>query len=420
MVKKTFVLLTTSATLVMALVASPAQATTGASAPSAPSANSLPTSASAPCTITGTARAETLVGTSGNDVICGLGGNDTIRGGNGNDTIRGGDGNDNISGGNGNDSIAGDAGNDTIDAGAGNDSINGVAGNDTLVGGPGDDTVLGGDGRDSVSSGTGDDAINGGGGPDSINSGAGDDTCANDTADRRSDPCTTDVSAPAISFPATNTSEIQAGTTALFRWVASDPSGVAMTWGQVGGPPGWVDWCGFATPAPLVSGTAEVGTYELRCAIPATAVNERYTLYVGSADAIGNSSPNWAGFEFTVVNGSSDNRLPEILDIRLPSTVSVGETFTVDIDVTDESGTAGVYSWFLRSASQEPAHTGLVITPLDSATLIAGDRTNGTFRQSLVVSGLATPGTYSLLVSIRDAVGNRGVLTTEYSVTVAP
>jgi len=420
-------LLATSAALLMAIVGAPAQAATAASAPSAPSANSVRAQDSAPCTITGTARAETLVGTSGNDVICGLGGNDTIRGGNGNDTIRGGDGNDSISGGNGNDSITGDGGNDTVDAGSGNDSLTGGTGNDSLAGGTGDDSVLGGDGRDSVASGTGDDAINGGGGVDSINSGAGDDTCANDTADRRSDPCTTDVSAPAISFPATNSSEIQAGSTAVFRWIASDPSGVAMTWGMVGGPPGWVDWCGFATPAPLVEGTAEVGTYELRCDIPATAVNERYTLYIGSADAIGNSSPNWAAFEFTVVNGSSDNRVPEIRDIRLPATVSVGETFTVDMDVTDETGTALAYPWFVGAHPYFYAdQNGLFIQPVDptlvtsDATLIAGDVTNGTFRQTMVVSSWAPPGTYSLAVSIRDAVGNRGFITTEYSITVAP
>ncbi len=428
MAGKRVALLASSVALLMALFAVPAQAATAASAPSAPAVNSVPTENTAPCTITGTARAETIVGTAGNDVICGLGGNDTIRGGNGNDTIRGGDGNDNISGGNGNDSVAGDAGNDTVDAGVGNESLNGGSGNDTLVGGTGDDTVLGGDGRDSVSSGTGDDAINGGGGVDSINSGAGDDTCANDAADRRADPCTTDISAPAISFPATNSSEIQAGSTAVFRWIARDPSGVAMTWGMVGGPPGWIDWCGFATPAPLVEGTPEMGTYELRCAIPATAVNERYTLYIGSSDAIGNSSPNWAACEFTVVNGSSDNRVPEILDIRLPSTLRVGETFTVDIDVSDESGTAGVYSWFVGAAPYYYGdQNGLFIRAVDTTTLetgdttlIAGDVTNGTFRQTLVVSSWAPPGRYALLVSIRDAVGNRGFITTEYSVTVAP
>ncbi len=412
--------LATSAALLLALAAAPAQAATAPAPPSAPSGQSVSSQSSAPCTITGTARADTLVGTAGNDVICGLGGNDTIRGGNGNDTIRGGAGNDTLSGGNGSDSVIGDSGNDTIDAGAGNDSIGGGPGNDRLVGGTGDDTVLGDDGQDNLLSGTGDDALSGGGGVDSINSGTGDDTCANDAADRRWDACTTDTTAPTISFPASNSSEIQAGTTAVFRWVASDPSGVAMTWGQAGGPPGWVDWCGFGTVAERVSGTAEVGTYEVRCAIPDNAVNERYTLYVGSSDSLGNSSVNWAGFEFTVVNGSSDNRVPEIQDVRLPSTVSVGETFTVDVDVTDESGTAGVYSWFLRAASQDIAHTGLVITPLDSATLIAGDATNGTFRQTLVVSSWAPPGQYSLLVSVRDAVGNRGVITTDYSVTVTP
>jgi hypothetical protein len=306
------------------------------------------------------------------------------------------------------------------------DSVSGGAGNDTLVGGTGQDTLFASDGLDSVSSATGDDALSGGG-MDPIPSGLGNDSCASDAIDSPLDAGTVDTSAPTVSFPASNSSEIQAGTTVVFCWVASDPSGVALTWGQAGGPPGWVDWCGFGTPAARIDGTAEVGTYELRCAIPATAVNERYTLYVGSADALGNSSPNWAAFEFTVVNGSSDNLVPQINGVRLPETVSVGETFTVDIDLVDESGTAGVYSWFLGAAPYYYGdQNGLFIRAVDTttlvtggATLIAGEATNGTFRQTLVVSSWAPAGRYSLLVSIRDTVGNRGFITTEYLLTVS-
>jgi hypothetical protein len=299
-------------------------------------------------------------------------------------------------------------------------SVSGGGGNDAIVRGTGQDTLFVSDGLDSVSSGTGDDALSGRG-MDPIPSGLGNDSCASDAVDSPLDAGTVDTSAPTVSFPASNSTEIQAGTTAVFCWVASDPSGVALTWGQAGGPPGWVDWCGFATPAPLVSGTAEVGTYELRCAIPATAVNERYTLYVGSADALGNSSPNWASFDFTIVNGSSDNLVPQINAVRLPATVSVGQTFTVDIDLTDESGTAGVYSWFRgETPNFFYDQNGQYIPALDSAVLDSGDATNGTFRQTLMVSSWTPPGRYSLLVSIRDTVGNRGFMTTEYFVTVTP
>jgi hypothetical protein len=50
--------------------------------------------------------------------------------------------------------------------------------------------------------------------------------------------------------------------------------------------------------------------------------------------------------------------------------------------------------------------------------VVSGDATNGTFRQTLVVSDWAPPGRYSLLVSVRDTVGNRGFFQTEYFVTV--
>ena len=383
----------------------------------------IPASAYTPpvasCTITGTARNDVLVGTSGNDVICGLGGNDTIRGGNGNDTILGGPGNDTIVGANGNDTLDGQAGNDTVDGGSGADSINGGVGNDALTGGTGDDAILGNDGRDTLSGGTGDDASSGGAGSDSIHSGLGDDTCSLDTADRRLDACTTDTTAPTISFMSDNPREFSAGSTAVFRWEASDPSGVILSLGNIGGPPGWVSWCTFGAPAQRVLGTPESGVYELRCAIPENAPNERYTVFAYAADAIGNTTTTWSPFEFTVVNGSPDNRVPDVGVVRLPQTVHVGESFTVEVDVTDETGTAGVYSWFRGEAPFYYSDQNGLFIPADGpAVLVSGDPTNGTFRQTLTVASWARPGQYSLLLSVRDEVGNRGALDLPYTITV--
>lgn len=374
------------------------------------------------CTITGTNRSETLVGTSGDDVICGLGGRDTVYGGAGDDTICGGAGNDRVWGGPGDDEIVGDAGKDSLNGGGGNDSVEGGSGNDVLVGKNGDDVVLGDGGNDNLSGGNGDDALDGGTGVDGLSSGTGDDTCAIDAADRQLDACTVDAEAPEITFSDSNLTEIEAGSTAIFRWVVEDSSGVAMTWAAIGGPPGWItEWCGFAVPAQQIDGTLQSGTYELQCDIPANAVNERYTLYVSAVDALGNSNsvPGWAGFEFTVVGGSSDNRVPEILEIRLPTTVSPGTTFTVEVDTRDESGTAGVYSWFIGAPPYYYMdENGLFIPADDQAVLIAGDPTDGTWRQSLTVSSWVIPGEYQLLLSIRDTVGNRGFDTTEYVITV--
>lgn len=365
----------------------------------------VPTPEAADCTITGTPRSDTLIGTAGDDVICGLGGNDTLIGGAGDDIIRGGGGRDAISG------------------GAGDDELGGGNGNDSLVGGSGNDVVGGDGGRDSLSGGNGDDALNGGPGVDGLRTGLGDDTCANDIADRRFDACTIDVDAPTISFSGDNLLEYQAGTTAVFRWVVEDTSGVAMTWAAIGGPSGWMtEWCGFAVPVEFIQGTAESGTYELRCDIPDNAVNENYTLYIGASDVLGNSNsvPGWAAFGFNVVGGSSDNRVPEILEIRLPTTVSAGETFTVEVDTRDESGTAGVYSWFSGTPPYYYSDQNGLFIPADGpAELIEGDPTDGTWRQSLTVSSWAIPGEYRLLLSIRDTVGNRGFDTTEYFVTVS-
>lgn len=381
-----------------------------------------PAETQADCTITGTNRSETLVGTSGDDVICGLGGKDTVDGGAGDDTIYGGAGNDRVWGGPGDDEIVGDAGKDLLNGGGGNDSVEGGSGNDVLVGKNGDDAVLGDGGNDNLSGGNGDDALDGGTGVDGLSSGTGDDTCAIDAADRQLDACTTDVDAPVVSFPDYYILEYQAGTTAVFRWVVEDSSGVAMTWAAIGGPSGWMtEWCGFAVPVELIEGSAVSGTYELRCDIPDNAVNENYTLYIGASDVLGNSNavPGWAAFGFNVYGGSSDNRVPEILDIRLPTTVSAGETFTVEVDTRDESGTALVYSWFVGAPPYYYMDENGLFIPADGpAELIAGDPTDGTWRQSLTVSSWAIPGEYRLLLSIRDSVGNRGFDMTEYVITV--
>lgn len=357
------------------------------------------------CTITGTAHSETLEGTPGDDVLCGLGGNDILRGGDGDDILRGGEGND------------------RIDGGAGSDALSGDSGNDSMVGGGGEDSLIGDGGRDRIVGGTGDDALNGGHGGDSLRSGLGEDTCAHDVADRHLDSCTLDKDAPSIAFPASNVAEISAGSTATFQWLAEDASGIDITWASIGGPPGWVDWCGFSVPGERIAGSAKSGTYELRCEIPENAVNENYTLYVAAADTVGNygysGRSGWAEFAFTVINGSSDNLVPQINDVRLPSTVRVGETFTVDVDVTDESGTVGVYSWFLGEAPYYYYdENGFFIQAVEDATVVSGDSFNGTFRQTFVVADWARPGRYTLLVRVRDAVGNRDYRWTEYSVVV--
>lgn len=366
---------------------------------------SLPAEASslAPeaCPIAGTALSETLVGTSGDDVICGLGGNDILRGGDGDDILRGGDGND------------------KIDGGAGSDALSGDSGNDSLVGGGGDDAMSGDGGHDRIIGGTGDDALNGGPGGDSLRSGLGEDTCAHDVADRHLDSCTLDRDAPTIEFSASNVAEISAGSLATFQWEAKDASGVAYTSAGIGGPPGWVDWCGFGIPGERIAGSAHLGTYEVRCEIPKNAVNESYTLFVGASDNLGNSGQSWAEFAFTIINGSSDNFVPQINDVRLPSTVRVGETFTVDVDVSDESGTAGMSSWFMGEAPYYYYdENGFFIEALDDATVVSGDAFNGALRQTFVVSDWARPGRYTLLISTRDAVGNRDFRWTEYSIVV--
>jgi hypothetical protein len=72
-----------------------------------------------------------------------------------------------------------------------------------------------------------------------------------------------------------------------------------------------------------------------------------------------------------------------------------------------------------RRFDPDGAYDNLVgISALGSAVVVSGDATNGTFRQTLVVSDWAPPGRYSLLVGVRDTVDNRVFFQTEYFITV--
>lgn len=328
------------------------------------------------CTISGTPRADVLVGTSGNDVICGGAGNDTIRGGAGNDTIFGGTGNDRVSGGDGRDTLRGEAGND---------------------------------------------ALSGGPGRDSLNSGPGNDSCAFDSGDARLDECRSDSSAPVISFPEIMPIEFQAGQTAVFQWSVTDPAGVENSWASIGGPPGWVtEWCGFTVPGTVVSVTPDVTTFELRCPIPENAVSQTYTIFLTANDAVGNSTARAAQRDFVVVGGATDSAPPQFTAIRSSQTVTVGAPFSIDVDVSDETGVLGIYAWLmLTPGGFADPQRGLYATSPTAAVLTSGTEKTGTYNQEVTLAAFAPPGTYAIWLSLRDTLGNRTFVDSGVSVTVS-
>lgn len=373
------------------------------------------------CTITGTDRPDRLNGTPGKDIICGLGGNDIINSLGGDDVVYGGSGNDRIFGGTGEDDIFGDAGLDFIDGGTGKDDISGGTGNDVLTGGSDADLIDGDSGTDNISGGIGDDAINGGSGKDSIRSGAGNDACSKDPSDVHFDACKLDASAPEIGFQTTAIKSFEAGSTIRLGWAVSDSSGVDKTWGNIGGPPGWVTWCGFAIEGNLISGDSKKGVYQIECRLPDKAVNETYSLWVGAVDVLGNStSSNRPQITFNIVGGYEDKSAPVIYKIDMDASSKPGEEFTVVTGVKDETGVAGVYGYFMKDGGGFASWIdgSSYVRALGRADLFNGDSQSGEYKQGHIFSSAAPVGTYTLWLSLLDDLGNKSFESTGRKITI--
>jgi hypothetical protein len=372
------------------------------------------------CTITGTEKSDRLNGTPGKDIICGLGGNDIINSLGGDDVVYGGAGNDRIFGGTGEDDIFGDAGLDFIDGGSGRDDISGGTGNDVITGGSDADLIDGDAGTDNISGGIGDDAINGGAGKDSIRSGAGNDSCSKDSSDVHFDSCKLDIVAPEIGMQTTVVKTFQAGSTIKLNWSVSDSSGVEKTWGSIGGPPGWVTWCGFGIPGTLISGDRKNGVYQIECKLPERAVNETYSLFVGAVDVLGNSTTNMPQITFTIEGGSEDKAAPAVSKIDMDASSKPGEEFTVVTGVTDETGVNVVYGWFMKDGGGFASWTdgSSYVRALGRAELVNGDSKSGVYKQVHRFSSSAPAGTYTLWLSLLDDLGNRSFESTGKKITI--
>jgi len=387
------------------------------------------------CTITGTSKADRLVGTSADDVICAGSGNDTVLGLGGNDIILAGPGNDKIFGGVGDDQLSGGTGNDSISAGVGNDTVTGEAGKDSISGGTGSDTLAGGEGRDRLagnsgedilrgelgndrlSGGTDADILDGGTGADTIVTGTGSDMCSLDASDIHLDACTMDSTGPQAGVLMTDVLQFSAGSTAVFNVKVLDESGTGSVYGKIGGAPGWVtEWCGFPITGVLTEGTEKSGVYQISCTIPANAVSDNYTLFVGTNDLMGNSGSELS-IDFQVSGGSSDNRTPTVTKIELPNRVSRGESFTVSVSATDESSVVGIYAWFALEGGWI-SDGGALYAPYSEARFITQTQTEAVTEQDVVFDQNAPYGTYRIWLSIRDGVGNRDFYATESTITL--
>ena len=217
--------------------------------------------------------------------------------------------------------------------------------------------------------------------------------------------------------------EVRAGTPLVIRFRMTDPSGYQAPVAFVGGPSGWVsNWCGFGVAAIRVSGDQRDGEYEISCLVPTNAPSAGYIVRIGCECTF----PDVSGetllvtYDFNLVGGSSDVRVPEIGRAQITSVgiIRPGGTFEVTTLAKDESGIAYVVAWVdgpngrtTNDASQPWASD----MGLDS--IVRSQAVNGweQFVQTIKLRADAAPGRYRLWFSVGDSIGNRAAL---YDVTL--
>ena len=217
--------------------------------------------------------------------------------------------------------------------------------------------------------------------------------------------------------------EVQAGTPLVIRLRMTDPSGYQAPVAFVGGPSGWVSsWCGFGVAAIRVSGDQRDGEYEISCLVPTNAPSAGYIVRIGCEctfpDASGDSL--FVTYDFNLVGGSSDVRVPEIGRAQITSSgvIRAGSTFEVTTLAKDESGIAYVVAWVDGPNGRIPNDAGQPwASDMGIDSVVRSQAVNGweQFVQTITLRDDATPGRYRLWFSVGDSIGNRAAL---YDVTL--
>lgn len=216
--------------------------------------------------------------------------------------------------------------------------------------------------------------------------------------------------------------EVRAGTPLVIRFRMTDPSGYQAPVAFVGGPSGWVsNWCGFGIAAIRVSGDQRDGEYEISCLVPSNAPSAGYIVRIGCEctfpDASGDSL--FVTYDFNVVGGSSDVRVPVIMSSRITwfGEIAAGGTFSLSTYATDESGIAYVVAWVdgpngrITNDAGNPWASDMGLDTITRTGVVDGEW----FVQTITLRDDAAPGRYRIWFSVGDLIGNREGL---YGVTL--
>lgn len=216
--------------------------------------------------------------------------------------------------------------------------------------------------------------------------------------------------------------EVRAGTPLVIRFRMTDPSGYQAPVAFVGGTSGWVSsWCGFGVAAVRVSGDQRDGEYEISCLVPSNAPSAGYLVSIGcecifpdvSVDAL------FVTYDFNVVGGSSDVRVPVITSSRITwfGEIAAGGTFSLSTYATDESGIAYVVAWLegpngrITNDAGQPWASDMGLDTITRTGVVDGEW----FVQTITLRDDAAPGRYRIWFSVGDSIGNREAL---YGVTL--
>lgn len=214
----------------------------------------------------------------------------------------------------------------------------------------------------------------------------------------------------AVDIPAT----LDAGSTLRVSWTVIGPS--TASWMYVGGPSGWVSWCGFPQPGNPSGGdgVSEV-RYEATCEVPASTPNSTYGVWIDAEGFRETDVDRIAGGEFTVMGGSNDTAPPVMTLLSVsaggPSAGGIlrpGGEILVRWQVTDGTGVASTYpllggpsGFFVNLDTGEPWGTWT------EGRLVSGTNTDGVYEATIRLSDTAPFGTYSVWFGARDLVENR-------------
>jgi hypothetical protein len=132
----------------------------------------------------------------------------------------------------------------------------------------------------------GSDVLIGGPGSDDITGGTGSDVCDLDDGDEATESCRFDFAGPTVVSLTAQPEAVTVGDELTINLRLSDPSGVvrAGVYFMVRGVQN--DFCGQQMD--LVSGTDTDGTWRLRCTVPATVRNGKYTVTPFAQDRMNN------------------------------------------------------------------------------------------------------------------------------------